>query len=130
MWPGSEGSVQRSLHGGNNSPAFDTGNTPFDILPHVNGWEVTFNLVVTNTNRFAASIDLEAIASTKAIPLGTRVPSVFSAEGVYQVPLPIGGTKLPSNRSPGLQSQMIDDRFVRIANLGAKHCKCLVADLN
>lgn len=68
------------------------GNTPLDIVPYVNGWDGTSNVVVTNTNRSAASINLEAIASADAMPHGEGVQNVFSVEGVYQFPLPMSGS--------------------------------------
>ena len=68
------------------------GNTPLDIVPYVNGWDGTSNVVVTNTNRSAASINLEAIASADAMPHGEGVQNVFFVEGVYQFPLPMSGT--------------------------------------
>ena len=68
------------------------GNTPLDIVPYVNGWDGTSNVVVTNTNRSAASMNLEAIASADAMPHGEGVQNVFSVEGVYQFPLPMSGT--------------------------------------
>ncbi len=68
------------------------GNTPLDIVPYVNGWDGTSNVVVTNTNRSAASINLDAIASAEAMPHGEGVQNVFSVEGVYQFPLPMSGT--------------------------------------
>ena len=68
------------------------GNTPLDIVPYLNGWDGTSNVVVTNTNRSAASINLEAIASAEAMPHGEGVQNVFSVEGVYQFPLPMSGT--------------------------------------
>lgn len=68
------------------------GNTPLDIVPYENGWDGTSNVVVTNTNRSAASINLEAIASADAMPHGEGVQNVFSVEGVYQFPLPMSGT--------------------------------------
>lgn len=68
------------------------GNTPLDIVPYINGWDGTSNVVVTNTNRSAASINLEAIASADAMPHGEGVQNVFSVEGVYQFPLPMSGT--------------------------------------
>lgn len=68
------------------------GNTPLDIVPYVNGWDGISNVVVTNTNRSAASINLEAIATAEAMPHGEGVQNVFSVEGVYQFPLPMSGT--------------------------------------
>lgn len=68
------------------------GNTPLDIVPYVNGWDGTSNVVVTNTNRSAASMNLEAIASAEAMPHGEGVQNVFSVEGVYQFPFPMSGT--------------------------------------
>lgn len=68
------------------------GNTPLDIVPYVNAWDGTSNVVVTNTNRSAASINLEAIAVADAMPHGEGVQNVFSVEGVYQFPLPLSGT--------------------------------------
>lgn len=68
------------------------GNTPIDIVPYVNAWDGTSNVVVTNTNRSAASINLEAIAAADAMPHGEGVQNVFSVEGVYQFPLPMSGT--------------------------------------
>jgi hypothetical protein len=58
------------------------GNTPIDILPYVNPWDGTSNVIVTNTNRSAASINLESLASAEAMPHGEGVGNVFSIAGV------------------------------------------------
>lgn len=68
------------------------GNTPLDIVPYVNGWDGTSNVVVTNTNRSAASINLDAIGAADAMPHGEGVQNVFSVAGVPQFPLPMSGT--------------------------------------
>lgn len=68
------------------------GNTPLDIVPYVNGWDGTSNVVVTNSNRSAASLNIEAIASAEAMPHGEGVQNVFSVAGVDQFPLPMSGT--------------------------------------
>ncbi|MGB7243167.1 MAG: hypothetical protein WBC93_13905 [Sulfitobacter sp.] len=68
------------------------GNTPIDIVPYVNGWDGSSNVVVTNTNRSAASLNLAAVASAAEMPHGEGVQPVFSVAGVYQFPLPMSGT--------------------------------------
>lgn len=68
------------------------GNTPIDIVPYVNGWDGSSNVVVTNTNRSAASLNLAAVASAEEMPHGEGVQPVFSVAGVYQFPLPMSGT--------------------------------------
>lgn len=68
------------------------GNTPLDIVPYVNGWDGTSNVVVTNSNRSAASLNIEAIAAAEAMPHGEGVQNVFSVAGVDQFPLPMSGT--------------------------------------
>jgi len=67
------------------------GNTPLDIVPYVNAWDGSSNVVVTNTNRSAAALNLEAVAVAEAMPHGEGVQPVFSVEGVYQFPLPLSG---------------------------------------
>lgn len=69
------------------------GNTPIDILPYVNPWDGTSNVIVTNTTRSAASIKLESLASAEAMPHGEGVGNVFSIAGVPQFPLPMSGTQ-------------------------------------
>lgn len=68
------------------------GNTPIDIVPYVNGWDGSSNVVVTNTNRSAASLNLAAIGAAEEMPHGEGVQPVFSVAGVYQFPLPMSGT--------------------------------------
>lgn len=68
------------------------GNTPLDIVPYVNGWDGTSNVVVTNTNRSAASLNIDAIAAAEAMPHGEGVGNVFSVAGVDQFSLPMSGT--------------------------------------
>lgn len=68
------------------------GNTPLDIVPYVNAWDGTSNVVVTNTNRSAASINFEAIAAAEVMPHGEGVQNVFSVAGVDQFSLPMSGT--------------------------------------
>ncbi|MEL6688820.1 MAG: hypothetical protein AAFP28_00760 [Pseudomonadota bacterium] len=68
------------------------GNTPLDIVPYVNAWDGTSNVVVTNTNRSAASLNIEAIGAAEEMPHGEGVQPVFSVAGVYQFPLPMSGT--------------------------------------
>ena len=67
------------------------GNTPLDIVPYVNAWDGSSNVVVTNTNRSAASLNLEAVASAKEMPHGEGVKPVFSVAGVAQFQLPLSG---------------------------------------
>ena len=69
------------------------GNTPIDILPYTNAWDGSSNVIVTNTNRSAASINLESLASAEAMPHGEGVGNVFSVAGVPQFPLPMSGTQ-------------------------------------
>ena len=68
------------------------GNTPLDIVPYVNGWDGSSNVVVTNTNRSAASLNIEAIAAAEEMPQGEGVQPVFSVAGVSQFSLPMSGT--------------------------------------
>jgi hypothetical protein len=68
------------------------GNTPLDIVPYVNAWDGTRNVVVTNTNRSAASLHLASLAAAEAMPEGEGVQPVFSVAGVDQFPLPMSGT--------------------------------------
>ena len=68
------------------------GNTPLDIVPYVNSWDGSQNVVVTNTNRSAAALPLDAVAAAEAMPHGEGVQPVFSVAGVFQFPLPMGGT--------------------------------------
>jgi hypothetical protein len=69
------------------------GNTPIDILPYANPWDGSMNVVITNTNRSAASINLEAIADANAMPHGEGVGNVFAIAGVPQFPMPMSGTQ-------------------------------------
>lgn len=69
------------------------GNTPIDILPYTNAWDGSSNVIVTNSNRSAASINLETLASAEAMPHGEGVGNVFSVAGVPQFPLPMSGTR-------------------------------------
>lgn len=68
------------------------GNTPLDIVPYVNAWDGTSNVVVTNTNRSAASLSLAGLAAAEAMPEGEGVQPVFAVAGVDQFPLPMSGT--------------------------------------
>lgn len=68
------------------------GNTPLDIAPYTNAWDGSNNVVVTNTNRSAAAMNIEAVASAEEMPNGEGVKPVFSTAGVYQFPLPMSGT--------------------------------------
>lgn len=68
------------------------GNTPIDIVSYVNAWDGSSNVVVTNTNRSAASLNLEAVASAEEMPHGEGVGNVFSVAGVSQYALPMSGT--------------------------------------
>ena len=69
------------------------GNTPIDILPYVNSHDGSSNVIVTNTNRSAVAIGLNALASAKAMPHGKGVRNVFAVAGVAQYPLPMSGTQ-------------------------------------
>ncbi|MCH2077414.1 MAG: hypothetical protein MK180_11115 [Rhodobacteraceae bacterium] len=68
------------------------GNTPLDIVPYLNAWDGTSHVVVTNTNRSARSLNIEAIGAAEDMPYGEGVQPVFSVAGVYQFPLPMRGT--------------------------------------
>ena len=81
------------------------GNTPLDIVPYVNGWDGTSNVVVTNSNRSAASLNIESIAAAEAMPHGDGVQNVFSVAGVDQFPLPMSGT---------LHLDTLDDTFALV----------------
>lgn len=67
------------------------GNTPLDIVPYVNAWDGSRNVVVTNTNRSAASMNLDAVASAPEMPHGEGVQPVFAVAGVAQFPVPLSG---------------------------------------
>ncbi|MEM9523979.1 MAG: hypothetical protein AAF982_08285 [Pseudomonadota bacterium] len=67
------------------------GNTPLDIVPYVNAWDGSRNVVVTNTNRSAVSLNLEAVAAAEPMPEGEDVQPMFSVAGVSQFPLPMSG---------------------------------------
>lgn len=67
------------------------GNTPIDIVPYTNAWDGSHNVVVTNTNRSAASLNIEAVASAEEMPHGRGVKPVFSTAGVGQFSLPMSG---------------------------------------
>ena len=68
------------------------GNTPLDIVPYKNAWDGSSNVVVTNTNRSAAALNIEAIAAAEEMPHGEGVKPVFSTAGVGQFALPMSGT--------------------------------------
>ncbi len=68
------------------------GNTPLDIVPYVNAWDGTSNVVVTNTNRSAASLSIAGLTAAEPMPEGEGVQPVFSVAGVDQFPLPMSGT--------------------------------------
>ena len=68
------------------------GNTPIDMVSYVNGWDGSSNVVVTNTNRSAASLNLASVASAEEMPHGEGVQPVFSVAGVDQFALPMSGT--------------------------------------
>ncbi|MEM7563810.1 MAG: hypothetical protein AAF353_12275 [Pseudomonadota bacterium] len=68
------------------------GNTPIDIIQFTNAWDKSENVLITNTNRSAAQIPLNAIASAKEMPHGEGVKPVFSVAGVEQYSMPMAGT--------------------------------------
>lgn len=68
------------------------GNTPIDIVSYVNAWDGSSNVVVTNTNRSAAALNIDAIAVAEEMPHGDGVQPVFSVAGVAQFALPMSGT--------------------------------------
>lgn len=68
------------------------GNTPIDIVPYVNAWDGSSNVIVTNTNRSAATMPLDAIATAAAMPHGEGVQPFFAVGGVTQYPMPLSGT--------------------------------------
>lgn len=68
------------------------GNTPIDIVSFNNPMDKNDYVLVTNTNRSAVQIPLQAIASAEAMPSGEGVGPVFSVAGVAQYPMPLAGT--------------------------------------
>ncbi len=68
------------------------GNTPLDIVPYTNAWDGSSNVVVTNTNRSAAALNIDAVAAAEEMPHGEGVQPVFSIAGVQQFQLPMSGT--------------------------------------
>lgn len=68
------------------------GNTPIDIVSYVNGWDKSQNVLVTNTNRSAVQISLDALASAELMPAGKGVQPNFTVAGVSQNPMPLAGT--------------------------------------
>ena len=68
------------------------GNTPLDIVPYTNSLNGSRNVVVTNTNRSAVSLSLNAVAQADTMPQGEGVKPVFTIAGVDQFSLPMSGT--------------------------------------
>lgn len=68
------------------------GNTPIDIVQFTNSWDKSENIVVTNTNRSAAQVSLDALSTAQPMPHGEGVKPVFSVAGVSQYALPLSGT--------------------------------------
>ena len=68
------------------------GNTPIDIIQFSNPMDKSTNVLITNTNRSAAQIPLDAIANAQPMPHGEGVNPVFSVSGVVQYPMPMSGT--------------------------------------
>lgn len=68
------------------------GNTPIDIVSFNNMMDQGDYVLVTNTNRSAAMISLDAIASADPLPSGEGVAPTFGPAGVYQHPVPMSGT--------------------------------------
>lgn len=68
------------------------GNTPIDIVQYTNAWDQSSNVLVTNTNRSAAQIPLQAITAASAMPHGEGVKPVFAVAGVEQYPMPMSNT--------------------------------------
>lgn len=68
------------------------GNTPIDIVSFNNPMDKNDYVLVTNTNRSAAQIPLQAISSAEPMPSGKGVQPVFSVAGVAQYPMPLSGT--------------------------------------
>jgi hypothetical protein len=97
------------------------GNTPIDIVPYVNGWDGSSNVVVTNTNRSAASLNLAAVASAEEMPHGEGVQPVFSIAGADQFPLPMSGTMhldtLDENYAVVVRSSPDDVRNIQLHTL-------------
>lgn len=69
------------------------GNTPIDIINFTNAWDGSKNVLVTNTNRSAAQISLDALASAEAMPHGDGVQPVFAQAGVGQFAIPLTGIR-------------------------------------
>ncbi len=68
------------------------GNTPIDIVPYVNGWDQTSNFIVTNTNRSAVTLPVDAVATAEPMPHGDGVQPFFAVGGVTQYTMPLSGT--------------------------------------
>lgn len=68
------------------------GNTPIDVARFVNGMDKSRNVIVTNTNRSAVQIPLDAIATAPLMPHGDGVQPNFTVSGVAQYPMPMSGT--------------------------------------
>jgi hypothetical protein len=68
------------------------GNTPIDIVSFTSPMDKNDYVLVTNTNRSAAQIPLQAIAAAKPMPFGEGVKPVFTVAGVPQYPMPLSGT--------------------------------------
>ena len=97
------------------------GNTPLDIVPYTNSWDGSQNVVVTNSNRSAAALPLDAVAAAEEMPHGEGVEPVFTVDGVFQFPLPMGGTMhldtLDENYAVVVRTSPEDPRNVQLHTL-------------
>lgn len=65
------------------------GNTPIDVVRYTNPMDGSANVLVTNTNRSANAIPLQAIASAEPMPV--EVPNNFGPAGLTGFPVPASG---------------------------------------
>ena len=68
------------------------GNTPIDIVSFNNPMDKNDYILVTNTNRSAVQIPIQAISTADPMPSGDGVKPVFSVAGISQYPMPLSGT--------------------------------------
>ncbi|MEM7561537.1 MAG: hypothetical protein AAF353_00665 [Pseudomonadota bacterium] len=78
------------------------GNTPIDIVSFTNPMDKQDYVLVTNTNRSAVQVSIDAIGTAEAMPSGEGVQPVFSTAGVPQFTMPLSGT---------LQMALIDPQW-------------------
>lgn len=78
------------------------GNTPIDIVSFKSPMDKQDYVLITNTNRSAVQIPVNAIGNAEPMPFGEGVQPVFTTAGVPQYALPLSGT---------LQLALLDEQW-------------------